>query len=83
MPCCAEKPRGVPSLTLTKDIMVNAKVLHLDSSSYSQDFLSGRLEKRECTLSCLEGVTGLCLSWFVNAVIRMLIIGFVDFNFGH
>ena len=31
MPCCAEEPRGFP-LTLTKDIMVNGKVLHLESS---------------------------------------------------
>lgn len=38
--CCAEEPRGFP-LTLTKDIMVNGKVLHLESSPPARIFKLG------------------------------------------
>lgn len=38
--CCGEEPRGFP-LTLTKDIMVNGKVLHLESSPPARIFKLG------------------------------------------
>lgn len=56
---CAEEPRGFP-LTLTKDIMVNGKVLHLESSPPARIFKLGApaastTEQLDsvCRLSCL------------------------------
>lgn len=56
--CCAEEPRGFP-LTLTKDIMVNGKVLHLESSPPARIFKLGAPASAPqqldsvCCLSCL------------------------------
>lgn len=86
MPCCAEEPRGGFPLTLTKDIMVNAKVLHLQSCSFSQDFLSGRLEKNKCTLLCCRFVSELifvsnyAVKTFYSSYILILADASIHFN---
>lgn len=57
--CCAEEPRGFP-LTLSKDIMVNGKVLHLESSPPARIFKLGAPACTPAQLLCVRFV------WFVS-----------------
>lgn len=64
MQCCAEEPRGFP-LTLTKDIMVNGKVLHLESSPQARIFRVGALPALAIAVAlCLQFVLFVSLGVF-------------------